>query len=48
MEIWWIVLIVVAIVALISIVLAVGNFASEKFVAEYEKLFQMLFLFDGV
>ena len=41
MEIWWIVLIVVAIVALVSIVLAVGNFASEKFVAEYEKLFQM-------
>lgn len=41
MEIWWLVLIAVSVVILLSALLAVGNFASEKFMDAYEKMFQV-------
>lgn len=41
MEIWWIILIAVIIIALLSIILAVGNFAGEKFNDMYKKMFSM-------
>ena len=39
MEIWWIILIIVAVVGVLSAMLAVGNFAGDKFMDIYEKMF---------
>lgn len=41
MEFWWIILIVVAVVGLLSAILAVGNFSTDKFMEIYEKMFEM-------
>ncbi len=39
MELWWIILIIVVVVCLLSAMLAVGNFAGDKFMDIYEKMF---------
>ena len=40
MEIWVIILIVVAVVAFLSAILAIGNFSYDRFLAMYNKMFQ--------
>ena len=41
MELWWLILIAVGVVLLLSALLAVGNFASDKFFDAYEKMFSV-------